>query len=189
MSRRDRVTHFGRLPARGASAIMAAKGRVPKSIKLRKGKTLEDIKRQKVRIQRRIFDSNTSAFLRREHLRPELRIPADGLGDDWRVASGHVEHLGGHVHSDDAPSGPDRLRGDEADLAAAAAQVEDRLALAQVLARVAAAVVALEDLRGDRLEVAGVVVHRTAQRLFAGLAPPSLVIKEVAKMFRPPQRN
>jgi hypothetical protein len=61
------------------------------------------------------------------------------------------------------PRVADHLRGDEADLAAAGAQVEHRLPGGEVRAGVTAAVVPVEHVGGDRLEVAGVVVDGAAQ--------------------------
>ncbi len=88
---------------------------------------------------------------------------ADAFGDDRRVAAGDVEHLVGHVHADDSCPAADDLRGDEADFARAAAEVEHRLAGMQVLAGIAAAVVALDDLLRDDLEVLRIVIDRAAQ--------------------------
>ncbi len=88
---------------------------------------------------------------------------AEPLGDERSIAPGDLEHLVGHVDADDAPPWPDDLGGDEADLAGAAAEVEDRLAGLEVAARIATAVVPLQDLLWNHLEVPGVVVDRAAE--------------------------
>ena len=66
------------------------------------------------------------------------------------------------------PVGPDDLRGDEADLAGAAAEIEHRLARAQIFARIAAAVIALDHLLRDDLEIFGVVIDRAAKLRLGG---------------------
>ncbi len=109
---------------------------------------------EQVEIERQVLDPAAA----------ELDVgEAQPLGDHRRRAPGHRQHLGGHVDADHPALGADHLGGDEADLAGAAAQVEDRLAGLEVAAGVAAAVVALEHLVGDHLEVAGVVVDGAAQ--------------------------
>ena len=65
-------------------------------------------------------------------------VTADGIAyspvgfgsHHWRVAARHVEHLRRHVDTDDPSRGTHDLRGDEADLPRAAAEVQDDLPLA-----------------------------------------------------------
>ena len=60
------------------------------------------------------------------------------------------QHLVRHVDPDHLSVGPNDLRGDETNLSGAAAEIEHRLALAQILARIAATVIALDHfLRND----------------------------------------
>ena len=94
---------------------------------------------------------------------------ADALGDLGGRTVGERQHLVVHVDADDTTARPDDLAGQEADLAGAAAQVEHRLAFAQVCRGVTAAVVALQDLARDGGEQGGIVLDRAAQALFAGL--------------------
>jgi hypothetical protein len=77
------------------------------------------------------------------------------------------QHLVVHVDPDHPALRADDLRGDEADLAATAAQIEDRLARPHVARGVAAAVVALDHLARNGLEVVRVVVDGAAQRRLA----------------------
>ena len=94
---------------------------------------------------------------------------ADGLGDDGSVGAGKIQHLVRHVDADNAALGPHDLGGDEADLAAARAEVEHDVALAHVAGWVAAAVVAVKHLLRDDLEILRVVIDRAAQRGLHGL--------------------
>ena len=66
------------------------------------------------------------------------------------------------------PSRPDDLRGDEADLAGAAAEVEHRLAGPQILARIAAAIIPLDHLRRNDFEILGIVIDRAAKLRLGG---------------------
>ncbi len=56
------------------------------------------------------------------------------------------------------PCGTHDLRRDEANLSSAAAEIEDGLAFAQILARIAAAVIALDYLLRNDFQVLGVVI-------------------------------
>jgi hypothetical protein len=69
---------------------------------------------------------------------------------------------------------PSELAREEADLARAGAQVEHGLARAHEPAGVAAAVVALEDLRRQDREEAGLVVDRTAELGDRCAGPPGV---------------
>ena len=94
---------------------------------------------------------------------------ADALRDDGRVAACDFEHVVGHIHADNAPLRADHLRGDEANFPRAAAEIEHGLAFADIGARVAAAVVALNDFLRNDFEPARIVLHRAAERGFAAL--------------------
>ncbi len=61
------------------------------------------------------------------------------------------------------PAAPDDLRGDETDLSRAAAEIEHGLALAQIFARIAAAVIALDHFLRNDLEVISVVIDRATK--------------------------
>ena len=96
---------------------------------------------------------------------------ADRISDLAPGALGEGEHLVVDVDADDPAGGPDDLRGDEGDLAAAAAEVQHRLALAEVLGGVAAAVVAVEHLLRDDGQEAGGVVDGAAHAASTAWAP------------------
>ncbi len=116
---------------------------------------------------------------------PELDVgKAGALGHDRRIAPRHLEHVRRHVDTDHPPLGPDHLRGDEADLARAATEIEHRLSGLQVLRRVAAAVVALDHLGRDDLQVARVVVDRAAELLDLGVRALAVPLSDVLLDFR-----
>src|SRR5262249_24068471 len=79
------------------------------------------------------------------------------------MLSGQGEHLAIAVHSDHPPRRADDLCGDEADLAAARAEVKDGIAGPDIGRRVAAAVVALQHLGRDGIQVARLITDRAAQ--------------------------
>ena len=58
--------------------------------------------------------------------------------------------------------------GDEADLARAASEAQYRLTLAQVATRVSASVVSFDDLGGNHLKIAGIVVDGDSKGLLRG---------------------
>ncbi len=87
----------------------------------------------------------------------------DPLGHDGRVAARDLEHFVGHINPDDLARGADDLRGDEANLAGAAAEIEDGLASPQIFARIAATVIPLDHLRGMTLRYSGVVIDWAAK--------------------------
>ena len=66
------------------------------------------------------------------------------------------------------PSGADDLRGDEANLSCAAPEIEHRLACSQILARIAAAVIALDHFLRNDFEIFGIVIDRTTKFRFGG---------------------
>ena len=86
------------------------------------------------------------------------------------------------------PAGAHHLRRDEADLAGAAAEVEDGLALPQVAAGIAAAVVPFEDLLRDHREIARVVVDRAAEVGHALLGPLPIALADDVFDFHPYHR-
>src|SRR5712692_848609 len=96
-------------------------------------------------------------------------VIADGVADRALVLPRQREHVVVHVHTDDLAAGTDDLRGDETNLARAAAQIEDRFARAQVLRRIAAAIIPFEDFGWDDVEEAAIVGDRAAERFDFGL--------------------
>jgi len=99
-----------------------------------------------------------------DHPAPELDVgEAQPRGHGVAVAPGESEHLGVAVDADDPPAGADDLGRDVAGLAAAGAEVEHGVARPEVGRRVAAAVIAAEDLLGDGLQEARIVGDRAAE--------------------------
>ena len=91
---------------------------------------------------------------------------SDTIGHHRRVAAGDFEHVVGHIDPDDAALGANHLRGDEADLPGAGAEVEHGLAGLEPLGGVAAAVVLFNDFVGNDFEPFAVVFDRAAERGF-----------------------
>ena len=120
---------------------------------------------QQVEVQRQVLDQAAAE---------RQVVVADPTRELGVVAAGQGEHVTVAVDADNPPLGPHHLRGDVADLAATAPQVEHRLSRPEVSRRVAAAVVALQDLDGDRFEIPRVVLHRTAQRRLHPLRPGAI---------------
>ena len=69
------------------------------------------------------------------------------------------------------PSGADDLRGDEANLSGAAPEIEHRLVFSQILAGIAAAVIAIDDFLRNDFEIFGIVIDRTTKLRFGGFGP------------------
>ena len=108
---------------------------------------------------------------------PKLHVcVADPLGDDRRVSTGDLQHLGGHVDADDLARLSHHLRRDEADLACAAAQIEDSLTRPEIAAGIAAAVVPFDDLVRDDLQELRIVVHGTTEGRGLGLCGVGVAI-------------
>ena len=80
----------------------------------------------------------------------DVRV-TDPLRHDRRVPARDLQHFVGHVDADDLSVRPDDLRGDETDFSGPAAEIEHGLALAQIFARIAAAVVAFDHFLRDDL--------------------------------------
>ena len=95
----------------------------------------------------------------------------DPLRHDGRIAPRDLQHCIGHVHADHAPRRAHHLRRDETNLSRPAPEIEHRLPGPQMLARIAAAVVALDDLRRDGFQILRIVIHRAAERRFTALRP------------------
>ena len=76
------------------------------------------------------------------------------------------------------PFGADDLRGDEANLSGTAAEIEHGLACAQIFARIAAAVIALDHLLRNDLEIFRIVIDRTTKLLFRGLRSSSVTFPD-----------
>jgi len=97
-------------------------------------------------------------------------------GTCWCRLARHGQHLGGHVDADYTPRITHDLGGNEADLPCAASQVEDRLALFEVLAGVAATIVALEDFLRGPLEVLRVIVRWAAPPRHSRFGPTAVAV-------------
>ena len=90
-------------------------------------------------------------------------VIAERVPDALPVLAREREHVVVHVDADDAAFRPHHLRRDITNLAATASKVENRFSGTQVLRRVPAAVVPLEDLFRNHRQVSRVVVHGTAE--------------------------
>ena len=95
-------------------------------------------------------------------------LVTDPLRHDRRIRPGHVQHLVRHVDPDHLSLRPDDLRRDETNLAGAAAEIEHGLAFSQIFARVAAAVIAIDDLLRNDFEIFGIVIDRATKLCFGG---------------------
>src|SRR5207249_4895648 len=98
----------------------------------------------------------------------DVRV-SDAFRDDRRVAAGDFEHLIGHVHADDLAGRPDDLRRDETNLAGPAAEIEHRLAFANIPARIAAAVILRDDFLRYDFQKLPVILDGATQFRFDGL--------------------
>ena len=89
------------------------------------------------------------------------------------------QHVVVHVDPDDLSLGPHDLGREVADLAGAAAEVEDDIARPHVRRRVTATVIALDDLLGQEGEERGVVAHRAAQRRLLRLCALRVTVQDL----------
>ena len=85
------------------------------------------------------------------------------FGNLWLVLPCEGKHVVVAIDADHFSCLANNLRSDVTDLAAAAAEVEHRLAGVDMLRRVAAAVVALDDFFGDDFEVLRIVIDRATK--------------------------
>ena len=92
------------------------------------------------------------------------------------------QHFGVEVHPDHPAGGADQLRRDVTNLAGAGAQVEYRVARPHKQRGVAAAVISLQDLGRDKLQVARVAAGRTTKRQLFGAG--SLAVALPHRLFR-----
>src|SRR5882724_1042347 len=111
----------------------------------------------------------------------ELHVVVGEPSRDRRaVTPGQTEHLVVEIDADHSPLGADDLRRDVADLAGARSEIEHRFSGREMAGRVAAAVVALENLRRNRLEVAGVVVDRATKRSLGSAGRSHVALEDFA---------
>ena len=122
---------------------------------------------QPLQIQREILD----AALAKLHIGKP-----DPLRHHRRIAPRHLQHRVGHIHADHPPRRAHHLRRDETNLSRPAPEIEHRLPGPQMLARIAAAVVALDDLRRDDFQILRIVIHRAAQRRLTALRPGGVAL-------------
>src|SRR4030095_6383781 len=101
---------------------------------------------------------------------------ADSLRDNRCVTPRDLEHRIGHIHADYGTFGTDDLRGDEANLPGAASEIKHGFAAAQIFAGIAATVIALGDFLRDDLEIARIVINRTAQCSVLRLRPGGVAL-------------
>ena len=76
------------------------------------------------------------------------------------------------------PSESDDLGGDEADLAGAAAEIEHGFSRTQILTRIAAAIVAFDNLLGNHLEILWIVLDGTAKGRLLGLGAGGIAVAD-----------
>ena len=96
-------------------------------------------------------------------------VVADLLGDGLMVLAGQRQHVGVHVDADHLALGAGHLGGDPAHLAGAGAQVQHCVSRPHEGRRVPTAVVALDDLVGEDLQVGLVVRDRGTEGFLAVL--------------------
>ena len=84
---------------------------------------------------------------------------------------GDLQHFIRHIDADDFALRPDNLRGDETNFSRAAAEIEDGLAFAQILARIAATVIALDYFLRNGLEIFRFVIDGTTKFVGGAFAP------------------
>ena len=117
--------------------------------------SLKDLK-----VDRQIFDSGleeSNAIITK--LLPHLRL----------ILARQRQHIVIHIDADDHAGGSDELRGHITNLAAAAAEVEYHVAIANITRRIAATVITLDNLGRQRLQQICVIFHGAAQVFLAGL--------------------
>ena len=90
---------------------------------------------------------------------------AEAFGDDRRVASRHLQHFVRHIDPNHFPVWPDNLRGKKTDFSGAAAQIENRFAVAEITRRVAATVIALDHFLWNDVEICRFIINRTTKFL------------------------
>ena len=93
-------------------------------------------------------------------------VVADIFCDCGCIAAGQGQHVISHVHLDDLPFGVNYLRGNEANISGATTEIQDGFVNLDMLAWVAATVVALDNLIGNGFEVFRVIIDRATKRIF-----------------------
>ena len=117
---------------------------------------------QAVEIYRQVLEASAS----------ELNIAKSQLiGHGGRMTPRERQHLGVHVDTNHASRRTDNLSCDKTCLAAAAAEIQNRVAWLQIGRRIAASVVALDDFARYYFEIAWIVAHRAAQRVLPRGSP------------------
>ena len=109
---------------------------------------------QQFQIKRQILDTAFAKFY--------VRV-AEALRDDWGVTPGDLEHFISHIHADHFAVWSNDLRRDETNFSRATTEIENRFALAQIMRRIAAAIIALDHFSWNDVEICRFIINRTTK--------------------------
>ena len=93
-------------------------------------------------------------------------VVTEAISDLLPITFRQCQHLIVHVDAEYPAFGADDLCGDVAYLAPTAAEIEHRFPPMQMPGRIATAIITLQDLLGDGLQIAVIVGDRTAESVF-----------------------
>ena len=99
-------------------------------------------------------------------------------GNDGRVTPCHFQHFIGHIDADNFSCRADDLRRDETNLPCPAAQIEHGFSRLEVTARVAAAIILLNDFFRDDFQVLALIIDGATQRRYWRLGSSGVTLSD-----------